>query len=232
MNSAYEEEQKRVEEEVWSLIHVDDAVVIDCGIGENATSTRTLLDKGAHVVTVDKDRTALESHTDLPVQLVQCDIVDMPFTSGAADAALFYFTLHEIDPAFHEKILSEMAHIVSRVIIVEPAPGENEAYQQFEKLWRDAMHAVGKFEDYQVLSYWEELLQTNGFAIVLSRSVNQKVDVPPEEIEKIHEFTVKIFKEEGVPEKYINEMKIFSEYAKKVEMRFSDITVVIGESKR
>lgn len=228
--SSYEEEQKRRQEKIWSLIHVEDAVVIDCGIGKNAVSTKALIGKNARVITVDKDREALINHKDLPIQLVQCDITDVPFKPDAADAALFYFTLHEIDPAFHGKIISEMGRIVSRTIIVEPSPGGNAVYQRFEKLWREAMHAVGKFEDYQVRSYWEELLQTNGFKIVVSKSIIHKMDVPPEKIEELREFTVKIFKEEGVPEKYIDEMESFLRYAQKVGMKFSDISVVIGKS--
>ncbi|KYK31755.1 MAG: hypothetical protein AYK19_16440 [Theionarchaea archaeon DG-70-1] len=228
--SSYEKEQERREEEIWSLIQVEHAVVIDCGIGKNAVSTRALIDKGDRVITIDKDREALFNHKDLPIQLVQCDITDMPFKPDAADAALFYFTLHEIDPVSHGKIISEIGRIVSRIIIVEPSPGGNAAYQRFEELWREAMHAVGKFEDYQVRSYWEKLLQINGFKIVVSKSISHEMDIPPEKIEELRELTVKTFKEEGVPEKYIDEMNVFLRYAQKVGMKFYDISVVIGKS--
>ena len=160
-SSSYERERKRIEEEIWSLITVENAVVIDCGVGKNAYSTRALIEKGAHVIVVDKDTKSLVSHRDLPVQLIQGDVRDMPFKKGAADALVFCFTLHETDPAFHWSIVSEAARIASRIMIVEPTPGGDAAYQRYTELWKEAMHKVGKFEDYQPPLYWTDVTRVS-----------------------------------------------------------------------
>ena len=228
--SDYEKDRERMNREVWSLIQ-GHAVVIDCGIGMNATSTRALLDKGSRVITIDNNIEALSAHKDIPVQLVQCDLKDIPFKPAAADAALFYFTLHEVDPLFHGHIISEMGGIVFSVYIVEPSPYGEGAYQWYEKLWTEAMHAVGKFEDYKPDFYWEDLLKKNGFRVTLSKQVIPEEVVPPEKIEEMYEITVTIWKEEGVPQTYFDEMKDFSEFAIKNGMKSSNILVVAGESK-
>jgi len=229
--SKFEEEHDRIRKEIWSLINVENRVVIDVGVGLDATSTKTLIDKGASVITVDTDIEALGKHKGIDTAFVCCDIRDIPFKPGIADAVLFNFTLHEIDPLFHDDILSEMASIASQVIIIEPSPGTTEGYKRFETLWRESMHAVGKFEDYQPVQYWETLVQANGFNLVLSRTIEHREDVPPEAIEDMIHFTTDWLEEENVPEKYMNEAKNLREYAKKVEMKLSDITVVIGQSK-
>jgi len=230
--SLYEEERKKVETETWSCIALKNAVVIDCGIGENAKSTKKLIEMGADVITVDNDLTQLVNHKDVPTHLVQCDITDFPFKRSTADAILFYFTLHEIDPFLHSSIISEVSQIASQVIIVEPSSGENASYQRYAELWREAMHAVGKFEDYQPLSYWERLVSTNGFDIVLSKSIKRKEHIPPEIIEENCQFTIQFWEEDNVPDDYIDEMRRCADYAKERGMKWSDRSVIIGQSKR
>lgn len=229
--SPFEEEQKRIRKEIWSLIHVKDCIVIDVGVGESAGSTKTLIDKGASVIAIDNDTECLENHKDLDAAFVCCDIQKMPFKSGAADAVVFNFTLHEINPLFHRDILSEMAYIASRIIIVEPAPGTTPGYSRFEELWRESMHAVGEFEDYKPCSYWKELVQASGFNVSISKTMEHTEEVPLETRKEMVQFTTEWMKEKDVPEKYIDEAKTLLESAKEKEMRLSDIIVIIGESK-
>lgn len=229
--SPYEMEQKEIEEKIWSFLDVEDLTVIDFGVGQYAESTQKLVDMGATVIGVDNDADALTKYKDLSAHLIQCDIRNLPFRPHTADAAVFHFILHEIDPALHEDIISEVASIVGQVMIVEPTPGTSPAYKRYGELWRDAMHAVGKFEDYRPPSYWETLIQTNLFNVVLSQTIEHKENIPLEIIERIVHFTLENWKEEGVPPQYNDRMKNFLEYAKEEGMKWSDVAVIIGESK-
>lgn len=228
--SHYERERKRLQKEIWSSFSVEKKAVIDLGIGEDAISTKTLIEKGAHVVTVDNNRESLLAHKGLNATFVQCDIKDIPFKPRTFDTAVFYFTLHEIDPAFHKHIISDMASVASQIVIVEPVPGGSALCQQFQQLWREAMHAVDNFEDYNPCEYWKALLETNGFTLVVSTTLEYKEEVPLEVIEDAAATSLEIFKEKGVPEKYGDEMRNLLECARKEGMKWSDIAVVIGKS--
>ncbi len=224
--SAFEKEQETVKTRIWSLVPVKDAVVLDVGVGLHATSTRTLIDKGATVVAVDSDFNALKTHKGIDALFVCCNIKDMPFKPGVVDAVVFYFTLHEIDPLLHKNIMAQTAHISSQVIIVEPTPGATPGYQRYEAVWRQSMHAVGKFEDYQPVEYWETLMKTNGFQVT-SEIVVHKEEVPFDVLKDMVSFTVEWLEKESVPEEYIEKAKDLLEHTGE-EMKLSDIAVVIG----
>ena len=226
----FEQEQEIIRNVIWSLIKVENSLIIDVGVGENATSTKTLIKKGAHVVAVDISLKALKKHKDIDATLVCCNIVEMPFKSEIFDVILFYYTLHEINPSLHDIIVLQAALTSSQVIIVEPAPGDTPGYKRHEELWREAMHAVGKYEDYQSQSYWERLLQTHGFTITFSKTFKHSQQVPFETREELIRFTSGWFKEEGVPDKYISKAQDLIKYADE-DMKLSDIIIVMGEKK-
>jgi len=115
----YEIELTRVEKEIWSSLDVKGLTVIDLGV-EN--STRKLVELGARVIGVDSDFKRLRGYKDLDVELVNCDVANLPFGRKIADLSVFYFTLHEIDPRKHEDVLSVVYEISSKVMIVEPSP--------------------------------------------------------------------------------------------------------------
>lgn len=225
--SSFEKEQEKIRTQIWSLIPVEDAVVLDVGVGLHAASTKTLIDKGATVIAVDSDLKALITHKELDALFVCCNIKDMPFKANTVDVVVFYFTLHEIDPLFHNSIISGIARMSSQVIIVEPTPGTTPGYQRYEKVWRQSMHAVDKFEDYQPAEYWETLVKTCGFNQVMSQTVTNKEKVPFDVLKDMVSSTVEWLKKDSVPEKYIKKAKDLLEYAGE-EMKLSDVAVIMG----
>jgi len=229
--SSYEVEQKEIEEKIWSFLSVEGSVVLDFGVGQYAESTRKLIDMGAAVIGVDSDITVLKNHTNLPATFVQCDIRNIPFKPHTAGAAVFYFILHEVDPTFHETIIEQVAVISRHILIVEPTPGKSPAYRKYAELWKEAMHAVGAFEDYRPLSYWETLIQANQWNVLFSKTIEHKENIPSEVIERIVHSTIGTWREHSVPEECSEKMRNFSEYAKKKGMKWSDVAVVIGESR-
>lgn len=224
--SAFEKEQEKVKTQIWSLIPVEHAVVLDVGVGLHAGSTKTLIDKGAAVIAVDSDFNALVMHKELDALFVCCNIEDMPFKSNTIDVTVLYFTLHEIDPVLHTSIVAQIARISSQIIIVEPTPGTTPSYQRYETVWRQSMHAVGKFEDYQPVEYWETLVK-NGFNQVTSALLVHREEVPFEVLKDMVSFTVEWLEKEDAPEEYIEKTKNLLKYAGE-EMRVSDVAVVKG----
>ena len=226
----FEEEQIQIRKEIWSLIRVKKLLVIDVGVGVDATSTQMLIEKGAAVIAIDTDIEALMKHREIAASFVCCDVRYPPFKRNAADCVTFLYTLHEINPAFHRTMISELAPMSLKIVIVEPSPGNTPGYQCFENLWRESMHAVGYFEDYEPLSYWKHLVRTNGFEIELARKIEHTVHVPPEKIKSMVDFTVEWFKREDVPQAYLERAQTL-ETIKEEEIKLSDITIVIGKSR-
>lgn len=90
----------------------------------------------------------------------------------------FYFTLHEIDPLKHCDILKAVPNITQYVVIVELSPIGEPLYNKFAQIWREAMHSIGRFEDYKPLDYRIDLLTRCGFTIIKVKTVKWNVRAP------------------------------------------------------
>ena len=156
IETLYELEQRKVQETIWSHIDVENLTVIDFGVGE---STQKLLELGARVIAIDKDKEKLRKYVGSDASLIRCDIVKIPFHAKIADLAVFYFTLHEIDPKLHRDVILSARRVSSKIMAVEPFPSDRPAYEIYADIWRRAMHSIGKFEDYQKASYWKRLIE-------------------------------------------------------------------------
>lgn len=225
--SDYESEKNR--EEIWSSVNVKGLTVIDFGVGE---STEKLIDLRAKVIAVDRDIEKLKKYNNLGIQLINCDITNFPSDNKFADLAVFYFTLHEIDPLIQKEVISATYRISSKIMVVEPSPNGCLAYQRYAGLWRSAMHSIGRFEDYQPISYWKKLIESCGFEIVVLKKIKQNTDIPPNVLEEIAQSTIEEWRKLSVESKYINEIYEFLEYVKKNGMRWSDLIVMIGASQK
>jgi len=213
-------------EGVWSFIDVRGLTVVDFGVGE---STYRLIDLGADVIVVDIDAEKLRRHVDLGADLIRCDITDLPFDRRVADLAVFYFTLHEIDPVKHREIVSTARRIASKILVVEPSPEGCRAYRRYAELWREAMHSIGRFEEYKPASYWTGLVEGCGFKITVLKKIKQNKALSPSELKEIVDHAIKEWVKLSVEDKYIDGMRSFLSYAKKNGMKWSDLTVIIGE---
>lgn len=205
--------------------------VLDVGIGEDAHSTKKLIELGTSVTAIDIDSEKLNSHKDLDIELVCADACQLPFDPSAFDLSVAYFTLHEIDPELHPKVISELTRVSKRVMIAEPGPGEDRLYQAYSDIWRRAMHSIGKFEDYRPISYWKTTLEECGANVtVCERLLHRTRLIGVEAADKFIGGLITHVKNYGLSEKYVTEFRNLAEDIKEVGMRFSDIAVVIGES--
>ena len=228
-SSAFKEEQERLMDQIWSFINIEGCTVLDIGIGEDAITTKRLIKLGGKVIVIDKDEKMLKKHQNLKVPLLCYDVNHLVFKRRFADLTVFYFTLHEINPAIHENILSRIAQISSKIMIVEPSPGRHPIYQRYEKIWRSAMHAIGLFEDYHPRSYWTDLIEKSGFKTSVSKQLVQHQEVPQKILENIFQSFIKDWKEIGVPRRYLDQMYDVLDIARATGMLWSDLIVVIGE---
>lgn len=218
----YFEDMERVQEEIWRGINVKGKTVIDVGVGY---STKKLIELGARVVGVDNDLSKIASSMNIPI--VVCDFLNFPFQSRIADMVVFYFTLHEINPNFHLHALSIAGKIAPQVVVVEPLPNGCLEYEEFARIWRNAMRSIGKFEEYKTPEYWENILKKAGFRITLKRVVSWRATIPPEVLKDIVRTTVREWKRKRVAERWIRALQTkFLEESPK--MMWSDIFVVIG----
>ncbi len=213
---------------IWSFIDVEGLTVIDFGVGE---STKKLVNLGARVIAVDWNVENLIKYDDLGIPLIKCDIASLPFNARTADLAVFYFTLHEIDPLVHKEAVSNVYRVSSKIMVVEPSPKGCLTYQRYAELWRKAMHSIGRFEDYRPVSYWKKLIERCGFEITVLKRVRQDRDISHEVLEEEIRRIIDEWRKLSVGSKYVNEMDEFLEYAKRNGMRWSDLIVMIGESK-
>ena len=229
--SAYNEEQKRIEEKIWSFIHVKKGdKVLDVGVGGRAASTRRLLSLGAVVTALDINSRLLKKHRSLNANMVCGDISWLPFASSTFNFSLAYGTLHEVNPDLHQKVISELARVSQNVIIVEPDPVGDQLYSKFSDIWRRAMHSIGKFEDYQQLTYWRRLLEKSKARVLVCEKIAHERKLMGVEAERFIEETVENAKSYGVPERYLREFRDLTEDVKHLGMLLSDLNIIIGKT--
>jgi len=228
--SDFLEEQKRIEERIWSFAQIKCGVkVLDVGIGEDAHSAKKLIGLGALVTAIDTDSKTLNKHRNLKIDLVQGGASQLPFISSEFDLSVAYFTLHEIDPNLHQKVVSELIRVSRSVMIVEPELGEDRLYGVYHDIWSRAMHSIGRFEDYRSITYWKMLLEECGADVAVCQKIAHEEKLMGIEADKFMKGLIGMVRNYGVPEGYVSEFRDLAEDMKHLGMRFSDISVVIGD---
>ncbi len=223
--NTYFKEKRRVESEIWSVVDVKGKRVIDVGTGE---STKKLAKLGARVIGIDNDLLKVKDAKESGIPSILCDILQFPFRKRMADLVVFYFTLHELSYTSQKKAIKAAKEMAPAVMVVEPSPKGSETYEKFARLWKEAMESVGKVEEYKPLEHWCSLLEDIGFK-VRSKVVRWNSAIPPGELEKIIEATIKDWERINVRKKLILEFRSFLSEAKKIGMKWSDIYVLVGD---
>ena len=204
--------------------------VLDVGTGE---STKVLVNKGARItVAIDTDlnKTREKSFEVKNAFFICGDAAHLPLRERSFDITLFHFTLHEIDPRLHLKVLNEAKRVASRIVIVEPSPEGCRSYKKYADLWRKAMHSIGRYEDYKPITYWANLVKKCGFIIEYSSEFEQKESASLDEIERNIKNSVKAWRDHGVPEGIIREMEEFTYVVRKDGFKWSRVAVIVGRS--
>lgn len=235
--SDYFDDLKRVEGEILLMIaEINPRTIVDIGIGE---STRNFVSEFMrYFVGIDIDYNkvvkfinslgALELHN---LELVCADVLHLPLRSKSIDLAVLHFVLHEIDPKRHFRVLTEVKRTAKYVLIVEPLPNGTKLYQKFWSIWRKAMSAIGRFEEYRSVEYWLQLINQAGMHIIEKKVISWKSSVPYDVLKSLVRSWIREWMELGVPKEFVIQLEgEFLEEARTKGFRWSDVLAVMASS--
>jgi ubiquinone/menaquinone biosynthesis C-methylase UbiE len=229
--SLFEQERKKIREKIWSLLDLrTEQKVLDIGVGRTAYSLTKLVELGTGVTAIDLDWQALRTHKTPEANMVVCNAAQMPFRDKYFDLSLANFTFHEIDPALHNKVSSELGRASKRIMIVEPTLGNDPVCQRYQEIWTESMHSIKRFEDYHTIDYWIELLNNSGHLVTITKRLRSSVCLHGHEAREYMKAVADELREAGVLDKCITKMKEFTEEVIEKGMIFSDVNVIIART--
>ena len=227
---------RRVEDGILSMIlKVNPEVVVDIDVGESTQNF--ILDTMKFFIALDVDYDKLLrftkegnlSETKLyKLEFICADAYYLPLRSDSIDLVLLHFVLHEINPRFHCRVLTDIKRVSRYILIVEPTSDGTELYRKLWSIWRDAMRSIGRFEEYRMPEYWLQLLNKLGICIVKKKIIKWEVTVPYEVLKTVVSPWVREWRQKNVPEKFVKQLKEFLEEAKVKEFKWSDIFAVLA----
>src|SRR5665213_1685865 len=137
----FQRESYRIDEQIWNALALrPDERAIFLGLANDGAWVARAVDIGVDVTVV--------ASTDAQIAA----------TEGSYDVAVAMHYLHEIDPGFHGRVVSELARVARRVAIVEPSPPADPLGKRIAALYSRAKREGGQFEGYQTIDYWRKLL--------------------------------------------------------------------------
>ncbi len=229
--TTFEQERNEIREKIWSLMDLNpDDRVLDVGVGHIAYSRNKLIELKTRLTSIDLNWSVLRKHMAVNANSVQCNASTLPFKDQVFVLALANFTFHEIDPALHHAVISELCRVSKRIMIVEPDFAEDPLCVHFQNIWTESMHSLNKFEDNKTIDYWIDLLRNCGLIITVIKRFPSAVRLCGQEARAYMKTVLENLKEEGVPARYIEKMTDFTEDVVAKGMIFSDVNVVIGKA--
>jgi hypothetical protein len=133
--------------------------VVFCGFAANLAYIRRALDIGCKVAVIEARESTIREHANLGVRTIRGSTSVIPARDLAFDVAVAAGYLHEVDPSFHSQILTELARVAKRVVVVELAPPTDPLGRRIAALYQRAKREFGSFEHYQGVDYWKKLLE-------------------------------------------------------------------------
>jgi len=225
----FEKERKGIRENIWSLMDVKPGDrVLDVGVGHIAYSRNKLIEMDTRLTSIDLDWSVLRKHKTAKGNSVQCNASQIPFMDRVFVLALANFTFHEIDPALHRAVISELCRVSKRIMIVEPDFSEDPLCRRFQEIWTDSMHSVQKFEDFKTLEDWTDMIISCGVRIASIEKFRSSVRLRGQEAMDYMKDVVDNLREEGIQGQHIQEMEVLARDVAKKGMVFSDVNVMIG----
>lgn len=198
------------------------------GVGD---STTRLLDGGATVIGIDRDPSKLYAMRRHPLlMIVVAEFTHIPLRSQSLNIIVFYFSLHEVDPARHYQVLLEAKRVASKILIVEPSPKGCPLYEEYARVWREAMKSIGLFEEYKPVEYWVGILREAGFRVAYVKRVKWRACIPLDVLREIIENAIATWRRLGVSERYLVALQALWKQAKRERMKWSDIYVILAVS--
>jgi hypothetical protein len=156
---AFERESHRIDQLIWDTMALRAGeTVLFCGFENDVSWIARAVELGIVVSVVASDEAAIRDHADLNITVLKGSTTLIPARDASFDVAVAFHYLHEVDPFFHANVVSELARVGKRLVIVEPAPPSDPLGLRIASLYSRAKRELGQFEYYQNIDYWRKLL--------------------------------------------------------------------------
>jgi hypothetical protein len=207
----FEREARRIESLVWGATGIAEGEsVLLCGMPTDESIPRRIAELGAKLTVIDSRDEGIRRAEAADIKVIRGSTSVIPARDQAFHVTLAFHYLHEVDPFFHQQIVSEMARVGKRVAIVELGPPADLLGRRIAMLYSRAKREFGQFEYYQTLDYWKKLLSV--VKAEISQSVFAFTKVPPREfLEDTIDLLLDTMEVEEVPEEYMDELRAIAE---------------------
>ena len=181
-----------------------------CGYGPDGAYARRAIESGAKITVIEHRDEEINRYSKLDAKLLRGSTSVIPAKDNSFELAIAFHYLHEIDPFFHAQVLSELARVARRVVVVEPAPPADPLGKRISLLYSQAKRELGQFEYYQPLDYWKKLLQS--VKADVSQHVFAFAKVPPREyLYDTVQLMLDTIELEEAPHQYMQELRRIAE---------------------
>ena len=203
----FEQESHRIDQLIWDAmaLRVGESVLF-CGFSNALNWIKRGVDIGASVTVISNNSAAMREFNDGQITMLRGSTSMVPARDASFDATIAFHYLHEIDPFFQASVVSELARVGKRCVIVEPAPPSDLLGLRIASLYSRAKRELGQFEHYHHIDYWRKLLaivkpDVNCQTFAFSRTP------PPQAIQDTVALLIDTMAAEETPEPYMAELR-------------------------
>jgi ubiquinone/menaquinone biosynthesis C-methylase UbiE len=206
MITDFQRESYRIDQMIWdAMALLRGERVLFCGFANDGAWVKRAAEIGVDVHVIESDEDKLTELTDLRVKTLRGSTTMIPARDNSFDAVVAFHYLHEIDPTFHAQIVSEIARVGKRVVVVEPAPPADALGKRIAELYSRAKFEAGAFEEYQPIDYWRKLLAMVKADVVMQQFTFTRL-APRFAIEETVSLILEAMEIEEMPEGYLREL--------------------------
>jgi hypothetical protein len=223
----FQRESYRIDQMIWdAMALLRDERVLFCGFANDGAWVKRAAEIGVDVHVIESDEEKLTELGGLNVKTLRGSTTMIPARDNSFDAVVAFHYLHEIDPTFHAQIVSEIARVGKRVVVVEPAPPADALGKRIAELYSRAKFEAGAFEEYQPIDYWRKLLAMVKADVVMQQFTFTRL-APRFAIEETVSLILEAMEIEEMPAGYLEELR---ELARQPDAQLSPLSrlVLVG----
>ncbi|HTW82466.1 MAG TPA: class I SAM-dependent methyltransferase [Candidatus Sulfotelmatobacter sp.] len=205
--SDFQRESYRIDEQIWDAMALRSGErVLFLGLPNDGAWIARALEIGVKADVLSADDETLTRVEKLGAGAIRGSATMIPAGEAAYDAAVAMHYLHEIDPGFHGQVLTELARVAKRVVLIEPSPPADPLGRRIAALYGRAKREAGLFEAYQPIDYWRKLM-----ALVKGdvwQSLLTFTRIPPKHaVAQTVDLVLEAMAIEEMPESYLDELR-------------------------
>ncbi len=223
----FQRESHRIDQMIWdAMALLQGERVLFCGFANDGAWVRRAAEVGVDVHVIESDERQLDRLNEFGYKTLRGSTTMIPARDSSFDAVVAFHYLHEIDPTFHAQIISEIARVGKRIIVVEPAPPADPLGKRIAELYSRAKYEAGAFEEYQPIDYWRKLLAMVKADVAMQQLTFTRL-APRFAIEETVSLILEAMEIEELPAGYLEELR---ELARSPDAQLSPLSrlVLVG----